>query len=376
MIFFIVFYFFLITYFLLFLIPAIRWYFEEESQCTFRENNLFFTVIIPARNEESNIAECIDSILKANNDGVNFEIIVVDDHSEDSTFRVVSRLIGCSAISQLKIIRLDSGVKGKKNAIRKGIELALGEVIITRDADTRSGENWLRSIAEKFSSSKPDFLICPVRASGDKSCFNLFQEMENFFLQIFTGGMALLKRPVLCNGANLAFKKASFMRMEGYEGNYHIASGDDIFLMEKFRSQRNYRIDYIKSINAEVTTRSSVSLRDFFYQKIRWAGKFSFRMNFFSTLAALVVFSFNFLLLLGFVMMLFTYQKAEILFLSFIVKSLVDFLLISFFSRGKINWYFFPPFILFELINLFYTPAVAMSSLFIKPVWKGRTISV
>ena len=61
-----------------------------------------------------------------------------------------------------------------------------------------------------------------------------FQLLDFLSLQAATLGGFGIKKPFLCNGANLAYKKTVFTKLNGFQGNENIASGDDIFLFEKF----------------------------------------------------------------------------------------------------------------------------------------------
>ncbi len=60
--------------------------------------------------------------------------------------------------------------------------------------------------------------------------------------------------PFMCNGANLAYKKQRFLDLNGFDGNNHIASGDDVFLFEKFKKSNPDCVWFLKSKNAIVTT--------------------------------------------------------------------------------------------------------------------------
>ncbi len=98
------------------------------------------SVILPARNEEEFIGKCLDSLTKQ--DYENYEIIVINDSSEDSTWKIISEyakkhhnVIPVSARSK------PDGWMGKNWACMEGYDKATGELLLFTDADTKHAEN-------------------------------------------------------------------------------------------------------------------------------------------------------------------------------------------------------------------------------------------
>ncbi len=121
------------------------------------------SIIIPARNEEENIEYCIQSILQNNYPAHLFEIIVVDDHSEDNSANIVKKF----AAHNVKLISLKDFVTDKINSYKKkAIEVAIaqasGTLIITTDADCFLPATWLQTIASFYEEKKPAFIAAPV----------------------------------------------------------------------------------------------------------------------------------------------------------------------------------------------------------------------
>jgi glycosyltransferase involved in cell wall biosynthesis len=89
------------------------------------------SVIIPARNEESNLATCLESLIPQT--GINFEIIVVNDHSTDRTAEIARSF---PSVRVIEAGPLPPGWTGKNNAVATGARAARGEWLLFTDADT------------------------------------------------------------------------------------------------------------------------------------------------------------------------------------------------------------------------------------------------
>jgi glycosyltransferase involved in cell wall biosynthesis len=89
------------------------------------------SVIVPARNEETNLANCLRSL--AGQIGTNYETIVVDDHSSDCTGEIARTF----SVSVITAGPLPDGWSGKCNACWSGAKVAKGKWLLFTDADTR-----------------------------------------------------------------------------------------------------------------------------------------------------------------------------------------------------------------------------------------------
>ncbi len=103
------------------------------------------SVLIPARNEEADIAAALESVLA--NEGVEFEVIVLDDHSTDRTADIVAEIAKRDGRVRLASAPpLPSGWCGKQHACFQLAQLAKHEVITFLDADVRLGPVALKRI--------------------------------------------------------------------------------------------------------------------------------------------------------------------------------------------------------------------------------------
>jgi len=89
------------------------------------------SIIVPARNEEASLPACLQSLVSQQ--GVEFEIIVVDDHSTDRTREIAASF---SPVRVIDAAPLSPGWTGKNNAVASGAREAQGDWLLFTDADT------------------------------------------------------------------------------------------------------------------------------------------------------------------------------------------------------------------------------------------------
>lgn len=232
------------------------------------------SIIIPARNEEDNIGKCIEAILKQDYPKDLYEVIIIDDHSTDKTIEIVSRYkdanVRCLKLSDYPT---DNTIAYKKKALSIGIAASTGELILTTDADCFAGQNWLQHIAAIYEQEKPVMIVAPVDFTNNGSVVQLLQSLDFMSMQGITAASHRLKLGNMSNGANLAFSKAAYTAVDGYNGIDHLASGDDYLLMMKLNQAYPNRISYLKNHDAIVTTAPQPNWNSFIQQRIRWASK-------------------------------------------------------------------------------------------------------
>jgi cellulose synthase/poly-beta-1,6-N-acetylglucosamine synthase-like glycosyltransferase len=241
---------------------------QKIKQFSFSGNpSEFISVVIACRNEETNIPSLLNDIRQQDYPSEFFEVIIVNDNSTDGTAGAVSDF---NNMKNLRII--NNAGSGKKQALRTGILDSRGEYILTTDADCRVRSSWIKTIAAFAEKNKPDLIICPVQIDKQKGLFGRFQELEFLSLQGITAGTAAGNCSTMCNGANLAFTKAAYMRNAG---NLHdeLNTGDDVFLLHSLKMESNATILWLESENATVTTSPSKKIKQYLKQRARWISK-------------------------------------------------------------------------------------------------------
>lgn len=332
-----------------------------------------FSIIIPARNEAASIKTCVDSILKQNYPIEAFEIIVIDDFSEDDTAFIVTALQ--QQYANLHLLRLADYYKPgeltafKKKAIEKSVSHAKGEWIVTTDADCIVPVDWLQLYHQYIQKEQPVFVAAPVMFIKTKGILNQFQLLDFLALQGITAAAVGAGKHSMSNGANLAFKKTAFIAVGGYQGVDNIASGDDMLLMHKMKQTLAKPIGYLFHPGAIVLTHAMTTWKDFVMQRIRWASKARYYddKSIFAVLLLVYLFNFSFLLLI----LVGSYKSAllAILFKTFFEQ----FFLVpvaNFFGLGKELRFF----IAYQPLHIIYNIIAGFFGQVKTYTWKGRKV--
>jgi cellulose synthase/poly-beta-1,6-N-acetylglucosamine synthase-like glycosyltransferase len=328
------------------------------------------SVIIPARNEENNIGGLLNALQNQSYPKILFEVIVVDDHSNDRTVEIVKQFAGVKSIS-LKEKDINSY---KKKAIEKGIAAASGDLIVATDADCIPGSEWLSQLAAFKESENGVFIAAPVVINCNNSIVQVFQAMDFMVLQGITGAVVHRNSLSMCNGANLAYDRKVFYEVGGFINIDHIASGDDMLLMHKIRSRYPGGVRYLKSKDAIVSTQPVKTWKEFFSQRIRWASKArqynDKRILPVLVLVYLVNLSFPALIIAGFFD--WRYWIAAVSFL--VLKTLVEFPFFISLTKFFDKQWAIRVFPLFQPLHIFYTIISGLFGQFGKYEWKGRKV--
>ena len=226
-----------ILYFTIIFSYTTGWFKIKNFTLTNDDIKTIISVIIPARNEENNILNLLSDLKKQNYPAGLYEVIIIDDHSTDKTYKRVLKFIKDNDNQVVKIIRLEAGQLTdtyKKNAITKGIEISKGDLIVTTDADCRFGPDWLKTIAGYYEAKRCKMIIGPVAYHNETTFFEKLQSLEFLSLVAVSAGASAIGKPIMSNGANLAYEKEAFKIAGGFSKD-RFSSGDDVFLMMKFR---------------------------------------------------------------------------------------------------------------------------------------------
>ena len=230
------------------------------------------SVIVAARDEEKSIGQCLQSLVQQTYPANKYEIIVVDDCSADATATIVQSY--SDRYSNVHLfsmpVGMDRGRGHKPLAIAQGIGQAIGEVILTTDSDCIAPPRWIQIMVNHFEDNVV-FVAGPVTEKASKNFFSKLEQLEFLGLVTTAAGLIGSGRPIICNGANLAYRRSAFISVGGF-GNAG-SFNDDESLMNRMIQRNIGKVAFAPELGAVITTRSSNTMLSFIRQRIRWANK-------------------------------------------------------------------------------------------------------
>jgi cellulose synthase/poly-beta-1,6-N-acetylglucosamine synthase-like glycosyltransferase len=310
---------------------TIGWFRVSIYKRTTNNFNTKVSILIPFRNEENNIITCLECIIKQDFPLHLMEVILIDDHSTDKSLeKVIEYKLSNPEINFniIELKKINQNTSSKKLAIKEGVFFSTGELIITTDADCTMNKSWVKSIVSYYERYKPTMIIAPVSFTNEFSLFGKMQHLEFLSLQSIGAGTVGINHPILSNGANLAYKKATFYAVDGFKSNEDIASGDDVFLLHQFHKMFPGSIHFIKSIDATVFTKPQKNIVDFINQRKRWTSKSKSYQDVFAKYVSISVFIFCLSLVSAFLFSIFNIILLYYFIIFYAAKFVIDFLLL------------------------------------------------
>lgn len=330
----------------------------------------FISIIVAVRNEEKNIFQLLQSLQQQTYPADLFEILIVDDFSDDSTASLVLK----TRIPNLHLLKpdIEPSLSSKKKAIAAGVTKAKGELIVTTDADCIFQSDWLATINNFYQETGSQFIAAPVKLQYSNSFVEKFQAIDFLVLQGITAATVHAQFHSMCNGANLAYTKKAFEEVNGFDGIEKVATGDDMLLMYKIWKKYPAQVLYLKNKKAIVSSAPMHGWKALFTQRKRWASK-TFIYDDVKVLWVLMfVYLFNCLFIVLLISGIFQPVYLLVFAAALLVKMAVEFsfvhLVTKFFDERKLLKHF----ILYQPLHILFTVVTGIISQWGKYEWKGR----
>jgi cellulose synthase/poly-beta-1,6-N-acetylglucosamine synthase-like glycosyltransferase len=228
------------------------------------------SIIIPMKDEESNIKATLDSLLAQDYQG-EFEVICINDRSTDNTAQIVNSFI--QDYEQIKLFEIPTDSKvvnsPKKRALEKGFKNASGEIFFTLDADCVPPTAWLSSMTLHFQNGA-DIVQGPKRIISSSKLIHSYQSIDTLSFTLIEAAFFNHKTPMLASAPSLAYRKSLYEKAHGFEGLEHLESGDDDMLVQKM-SKHTTNVIYNADPEAQVGTQPVNHWGELFTQRARWA---------------------------------------------------------------------------------------------------------
>jgi len=292
------------------------------------------SVIVAARNEENNIKQCIEKCASQNYPKEKFEVIIVNDRSEDSTAEIVEKIS-----DQHKNVRLvnitelsEEYIKsGKKHALKNGIENATGDILLLTDADCFPESEWIKSMVHYFE-DKVGIVVGHSPYTG-KGFINRLVQLDNLSIIAVGAGGIGGGYPILSVGRNFAYRREVYEEIGGFEKIKDFSSGDDDLLLMLVREQTDWKIRFASNPDSFVFTQPPKTSQEAIKQRMRWASKglyYTIPM----TLSLVAVFFYNLFLFITIPLFFLNFLSLTVPLISLVIKIILDFILI--FQAGRL----------------------------------------
>lgn len=331
----------------------------------------YITVIIPFRNEASNLQERIHSLEKQNYPKNRYKVILINDHSSDDFEEHVNNLK-----ENFSFLSLPEKSEGKIAALNLAIDKTDTPWVICSDADCTAAENWLLSFFER---EIPEHVVAscgPVRIASNGSPLQELQFLDMIGVMGMTSAGHRGLDFAMANGANLAFRRKSFYEVGGFEGSEKWSAADDMWLISQFSMLHKGSVDFNDRVEAEVTTNPELSWKGFFQQRIRWAGKTSAYTNKNILYHIGLAFGFSVFIVLLAVLTLIDSSFLSAFLVFMIWRTVLDFMYLTIMTKKygqKIKW---ASYLLVQCLHIIYIVGAGVLAMRAKRyTWKDRILS-
>ena len=327
------------------------------------------SIVIAARNEETNIRRCLDSIVSLSYPTHLLEVMVVDDRSSDQTHAIVSEYATRHSHIRLLKAEPESGhLRGKTNAVTQGIEVTTGEIIMFTDADCKVPRRWVQEILSYYTHEGIG-IVAGFTSLTYRNWFEGVQAIDWYVLFSVAAATIRLHYPVTAVGNNLSVRRKAYEAVGGYR-KIPFSVTEDYALFHAVTTHTDYAARFPLNTAMAVESQACATLRDLFRQKTRWftGGR---RMD----IKSLAVFSVSYLFNLSILVTL-ALGDWKVAAWSFVVKMVSDFFLAVPALGAFKRWNLLQHFVLYEVYYFWYVLVFPLIVLFGKEViWKERAFN-
>jgi len=331
----------------------------------------FVSVLVPARNEEKNMAACLESLARQEYPRDRYEIVAVNDRSSDGTLAIISEYQ--KKHSMVKCVNIDSNsadLTGKQNALNEGLKLCAGEIILNTDADCIVESLWIRHTVAQFTPQVGLTLgfSATHNNDGSVSLFTDLQSLDMLFLMDAAAGSIGVNVPVSGLGRNLAYRREVLSSIDYLKMGYTIT--EDAALIQAVAKDTDWRIAVVYNKDAAVSTVAEENLKQFLSQRFRWVIGGQVARSW-SQIPLHITFLFHLCLAIFFPLMFFVHSFIAVTLLLAFTKMILDFARCWCVCREFRKVKLLKLFILYEVFMVCYSVITGLGSIFVRKVkWK------
>lgn len=227
------------------------------------------SILIPSRNEEKNLPECLASLSKLNYPLDKLQVILGDDRSIDSTRAILASYVDQHPETLLLDIKECDTRKmnGKANALSQMAKKAMGEVFLFTDADCKVPENYVTSMVEAWQSSGAEIITGITHVSGD-GFFDKMQAMDWWLTLGMVKVISDLGFSVTSMGNNMLVSKKAYWSVGGFEG-IPFSLTEDFEIAKNIQAQGFNSFHLVGKENL-ISTKPQKKITNLLKQRKRW----------------------------------------------------------------------------------------------------------
>jgi cellulose synthase/poly-beta-1,6-N-acetylglucosamine synthase-like glycosyltransferase len=332
------------------------------------------SIIISARNEEKNISHLLNSLLNLTYPKDKFEIIIVNDRSNDTTPQLLNSAKNeILNLSTIQIKETPLGWAPKKWALQQAIEKSNNDIILQTDADCTFNPDWVQLMVSSYINPTMGFVSGPAPIRYKNPFYDQFAIMDSLSIDAVSASAIKQGIPLSCTGRNISFRKTAFFDINGYDGIQDQISGDDDLLMQKMSLSKKWEMDFICNNKAIVNSPAPNTMEELVYQRLRFASKGLNYYNLETNQSTRIILPFLYVTNIFTVISISVYLATlnGLWLIPFIIKSAGDCLLtLTFFNQIKVKWSLLA-FIILDIIHPFYVVIFGAIAPFHKIKWKN-----
>lgn len=228
-------------------------------------------IVVAARNESKNLPNLLNDLIHQNYAPDRLEIWIADDRSTDDTWQIIQQYQRkCEFLHGIRIRESNPLMTGKKNALTQCIRKTQSPIILQTDADCRVGPGWAESMAAAFT-GETGLVVGYSGRTPAQNFMGRYEAFDYLALNAANLGVLLNGRAWSGSGTNLAFLRAAFTDIRGFDLVADRVGDDDIYLVQSIADLSKYSVAVNLEKPGRVFSSTDSTLSGFFQQRIRWA---------------------------------------------------------------------------------------------------------
>lgn len=320
------------------------------------------SIVICARNEDDNLIEFLPSVL--NQDYPEFEVIVVNDCSDDNTEDILEEFV--KKHNHLRVVTIkedENHFHGKKFALMVGIKGAKYEHLLLTDADCKpASKDWIKGMISNFT-DEAEIVLGYGAYEKTKGLLNKLIRFDTFYIALQYFSFCLAGKTYMGVGRNLAYRKTLFFKLKGFASHYHIESGDDDLFVNQAATKQNSKIEI--SLESFTVSKAKKTYKGWLHQKRRHVTTAK-HYNTSTKFRLLLLNLSQYLFFISFIALLVLQYQIYTIISLFILRAVIQMRIFktSMEKLDEKDLFLFSP--LFEMFLMFFYPLVTLSNFFLK----------